>query len=272
MTDQESRTHDPSSATALLTAAQTARSTWLTATTQRLTKLPFVTGAWLVGSLGRGTGDAYSDIDVIVAVGPTPPPTLSTDPVHTLGLPGPVLFTRTKPRNAPAGGSYLAICVELAGLPVLVDLYLWPAHTAAVPADAAILYLRAAPAHSELTFMQLLDQHRTADTTGSATDHPSNTLYLIQLAAKYLARGDQDRLRDITRRLGNPAAADVHSLRCHLRQRVDPSKHPQLAAAIAATVRLLDLAETPPTRAQPRPNHSTSDDGRHAPCPLPERR
>lgn len=170
------------------------------------------------------------------------------DPVSALYLPGLVLFTRPKPRNAPAGGAYLAICVELAGLPVLVDLYLWPTATAAVPAEARIVYARTELPRSDLAFMPLLDRHRTAEPTGADPHHPASTLLLVQLAAKYHLRRDDRRRHGIHQQLQIRPEAGPDTLRGVLEQRVDLTGWPQFSAAVAAAHRLLDLAD-PPSRA-----------------------
>jgi hypothetical protein len=221
------------------------RSAWLAATATRLHHLPFVTGAWLVGSLGRSTADAYSDIDLVVAVDPaTSPPALLADPVAGLDLPGRLLFTRPKPRNAPTGGTFASVCVELAGLPVLVDLYLWPSTTAAVPAGAQVLDSRAGTARSDLDFMALLDRHRTTDTTGADPHAPATTLMLVQLAAKYLARADRTRLSRIAGQLRLADPVDAPALHQVLDERVDLDAQPGLRPAVDAARRLLALAET----------------------------
>ena len=238
------RTPEQSIAADPLAAVVGARSGWLAATVTRLHHLPFVTGVWLVGSLGRLTSDAYSDIDLVVAVDPaTSPPALLVDPVDGLQLPGRVLFTRPKPRNAPASGGYLAVCVELAGLPVLVDLYLWPSPTAAVPAGARVLDARAGTACSDLDFMALLDRHRTTDTTGADPQAPATTLMLVQLAAKYLARGDRARLAGVAGQLRLSAPVDAPALQMVLHERVDLDAHPDLRPAVNAVQRLLAVAE-----------------------------
>ena len=226
-----------------LGAVVQARSEWLATAVTRLHHLPYVAGAWLVGSLGRLTADAYSDIDLVVAVDPAATPAaVFVDPVAGVELPGVVLFTRPKPRNSPAGGAYLAVCVELAGLPVLVDLYLWPVATAAVPDGAEILDARAGTARSDLDFMALLDQHRTTDTTGADPHAPATTLLLVQLAAKYLARRDRVRLAGIARRLGLGGAVDTSALHTAVRERIDLGRYPALRPAVTAAQRLLTLA------------------------------
>ncbi|MEU8331646.1 nucleotidyltransferase domain-containing protein [Micromonospora sp. NPDC048839] len=178
-------------AAALLAAVVEARTAWLAATVDVLHQRKSVGAAWLVGSLGRGSADPYSDVDLVVAVDDTTPQSVLDDPVASLHLPGRLLFTRGKPRNAPAGGGYVTVCVELAALPVLIDFYLWPVTTAAIPTDGRLrLYRESPPPRTGLAFMPLLDQHRTPDSTGADANHPASILLLVQLAAKYQARGE----------------------------------------------------------------------------------
>jgi hypothetical protein len=61
-------------------------------------------------------------VDLILAVDDSAPPEVFTDPFGGLVLPGVVSYRWPKPRTAPTGGVYLAVALELAGLPVLVDL------------------------------------------------------------------------------------------------------------------------------------------------------
>jgi hypothetical protein len=218
-----------------------ARTAWLAATKAILSEHAFVSGAWLVGSLGRGTADAYSDIDLIVAVDPDTPQQLFDTPFTVLGLPGTVLFTRAKPRNAPDGGAYLAICIDLSGIPVLVDLYVWPSATAAVPTSSRILYARSALPATGLEFMTLLDRHRSADPTGGDPGDPATVLLLLQLAAKYHARGDRVRQDSIHRQLQLPEHAGLAELH-GIADRVNLDAWPQFAPAVAATRRLLEHA------------------------------
>ncbi|MFB9443138.1 hypothetical protein [Dactylosporangium vinaceum] len=202
-------------------------------------------GVWLVGSLGRGGDDGYSDVDLVVAVDSTVPAAVLADPATLLRVPDTVLlYTRPKPRNAPAGGAYEAVCIRLAGLPVLVDLYLWPAATAAVPDGARILYARTEPPRSDLAFMTLLDRHRSGDTTGADPDHPATVLLLVQLAAKYQARGDVSRRDGIHQQLHLPTGGTLAVLRDVLDQRIDLARWPAFQPAVAAVHRLLDIVES----------------------------
>ena len=235
----------PLTAAAALSAVTDARTRWLEATVEGLRREAFVAAVWLVGSLGRGDADPFSDIDLVAAVDPSTPAGVIADPAGGLRVPGRTLFTRAKPRNAPAGGAYQCVCVELAGLPVLLDVYLWPTASAAVPTGAAVLYHRSGlpPPHTDLAFMALLDRHRSADRAGASPHDPATTLLLVQLAAKYHARGDHPRYAAITQRLHPSAGPGVAWLRHVLHERVGLTAWPGLRAAVAAAHRLLDLAE-----------------------------
>jgi predicted nucleotidyltransferase len=104
--------------TARLAGFVAARQRWLSGLTAALDADPRVMGVWLVGSCGRGESDVWSDLDVVVAAEPGMMPAIAADPVAALGVPGSVLFRLAVARNTPAGGAYLGVCVELAGLPL----------------------------------------------------------------------------------------------------------------------------------------------------------
>jgi lysophospholipase L1-like esterase len=231
-----------------------ARQQWLEQTIAVLAGLPYVAGVWLVGSLGRGEGDAFSDVDLVVAVDDTVPAEVVADPASGFGLPGRQLYVRPKPCNAPAAGGYVAVGVELAGLPLLVDVFVWPAATAAVPVGARVVVERGRLPRSDLDFIALLNAHRTDDIRGSDPHAPGTTLMLVQLAAKYLARSNTGRLAGICAQLGiQSQPCDVATLRETLAQRIPPSAQTQ--PAVDAVHRLLDHADLarqrPPTPARP---------------------
>jgi hypothetical protein len=221
-----------------------ARAVWLDTTTAILAGHPWVVGVWLVGSLGRGQADAYSDVDLVAAVSDTAPAEVFADPVAGLKIPGTVLYRRPKPCNAPAGGAYLAVGVALADLPVLVDVFVWPARTAAVPADALVLYERFGLPAVATGFIPLLDAHRTSDTRGSDPKAAGTVLMLVQLAAKYLVRGNLAKVAGICQQLGIPAdGCDIEVLRSVLDHRIDTTLHPHARDAVRAAGRLLDIVD-----------------------------
>ncbi|WP_430789166.1 nucleotidyltransferase domain-containing protein [Actinoplanes sp. G11-F43] len=87
-----------------------ARATWLSTATTVLSSRPFVTAVWLEGSLGGGVADAFSDIDLVVAVDESAPPEVFADPVSGLGLPGRLLYVRDKPMCVDRTKAFAPTC------------------------------------------------------------------------------------------------------------------------------------------------------------------
>jgi hypothetical protein len=81
----------------LIAAFSRDRAAWIATAEAAVRGLPFVACAWLCGSLGRGGGDGFSDVDLVVAADQGTPSTV--DPYQGLRLPGPVLHSRPKPHN-----------------------------------------------------------------------------------------------------------------------------------------------------------------------------
>jgi hypothetical protein len=104
-----------------------------------------VTAAWLFGSLGRGAGDALSDIDLFVVVADQAIPAVVGDrrsvmaQVAQVGEP---LLIVEAPQNAPLGGAYQMALYPGADGPHQVDWY-WQPHSAArVPQQTHLLFDR----------------------------------------------------------------------------------------------------------------------------------
>lgn len=234
-----------SAATDALARLTQARTAWLHQALEVFSAHRFVAAVWVEGSLGRGDADAFSDVDLVLAIDGSAPPSVFADPVAGLGLPGRVLYTRDKPKNALAGGAYRAACVELVALPVLADLYLWPAATATMSAAARLLLQRGdPPPRSDLSFLPLISQYPSGDTRDSDPYQPQTVLILVQLAAKHLARGDHEREASIRRQLRDPAhAGDAAALRRLLAARVDSKAGSSLDGAVTAVHRLIEIAE-----------------------------
>ena len=112
------------------------------------------------------------------------------DPLAALTLPGPVLVRRDVPRDAPSGGAYAGFCVEVAELPMWIDLYVWPSATAVVPADATVLIGDIpAPGPSDRGFVELINAYSDLG-AAAVPDDDAGLLLRVCVAGKYLARGD----------------------------------------------------------------------------------
>jgi hypothetical protein len=175
-----------------LAALAIARGGWLKRTVADLS----AEALWLVGSLGRGDGDQWSDVDLLVIGGELP--------LHE------ALLTLEVPHNGPAAGRYVGAMYALGSLPLWVDWYLWPADLA-IPRDARLLAGRGQP--SQYTLFELLDHHgRGPNTTPTA---PSTfTLAMLPLAAKFIARGNISAATSMATMLGARTEPSVlHGLR-----------------------------------------------------------
>ena len=68
--------------------------------------------AWLWGSLGRGDGDALSDIDLWVVLADEAFPAVFADLPAFVAQVAPPLLTRDEPHNAPPGGAYQTVVYD----------------------------------------------------------------------------------------------------------------------------------------------------------------
>lgn len=82
------------------------RTRWLDQACAATASDPRVAALLLSGSLARGDGDRWSDLDLIVVTAPAVVEELSGDVTGCLMLPGRRLFVLEKPRNAPTGGAH----------------------------------------------------------------------------------------------------------------------------------------------------------------------
>jgi hypothetical protein len=185
-----------------------------------------------VGSLGRGAGDEFSDLDLIAVPGSDG----QRLDLHDL-FGEQVVAVLDKPSNAPDGGSYTGICLTVAGMACWIDWYVWPAVTAGVPADSVVLFDDYGLPASSLEFIALLDTVRTK--TVQPVDPLVDLLLRVGVAAKYLSRGDHARIH---RLLPETATLQPSDAIRYLHDRLADITAPRLGAAVACTGRLVDLA------------------------------
>ncbi len=176
-------------ADALVASMPPARDAWLKRTVAGLS----AEAIWLAGSLGRGEGDPWSDVDLLVVDGNLP----LDDAVLTLEV----------PHNGPAGGRYVGAMYDIGPLPLWVDWYSWPS-TLPAPRDALLLSGHGTAGHR--TLFDALDHHGRAP--GTTTDPATFTLAMLPLTAKFIARGNHQAasgmasMLDIT---ANPTLVDA---------------------------------------------------------------
>jgi hypothetical protein len=155
---------------------------------------PRVAGAWLLGSLGRGDGDALSDIDLCVVVRDADVAAVLAERRAFVARAGPPLLLLDVPRNAPPGGAYLLVLYPGAAGPLHVDWYWRPRTGTVVPHDGRVLLDRvglpvAAPPAPPT------DAARAAAATQDAVFFWA----MAPIAAKYIARGWPEAGRDLLR-------------------------------------------------------------------------
>ncbi|MDI6105121.1 nucleotidyltransferase domain-containing protein [Actinoplanes sp. NEAU-A12] len=163
----------------LVAAMPPAREGWLGQTVAGLR----AEAVWLAGSLGRGEGDSWSDVDLLVVAGDLPL--------------GDAILTLEVPRNGPAGGRYVGAMYDIGPLPLWVDWYSWPASLPA-PRDARLL-----SGHGNTgcrTLFESLDHHGRGP--GTATDPATFALAMLPLTAKFIARGEHSAAAGMAAMLG----------------------------------------------------------------------
>jgi hypothetical protein len=156
-----------------------ARALLLEATTRALAHDREVVGAALVGSLGRGDHDDWSDIDLLVVVDDDP---------RALRVPPGSLHVPA-PHNTRAEGDAFSVQHVVDGLPVHTDWYVLPRSLAAWPVDARPIVRADAVPTSSATFDELnADGRRGEPPELSEREHRAARLAMVPLQAKAVVR------------------------------------------------------------------------------------
>jgi hypothetical protein len=225
-----------------------ARDAWLAATSRQLQGDERVAAVWLVGSLGQDGGDAWSDVDLALAVRDDDLPGLVEWRRFEFGRFGEVLVAIDAP-NAPAGGAYLGVAYALGELPLWVDWYLWPRSTARRPSDARVLIERAElpppaiePHATLLQHSRAADPHAVVDRFADRVDF---TVAMVPIAAKYIARRQPQAASELLRLLDRDArsALGVREQLSALRRILGWVEGERPSPAVQAAAAVLDLAE-----------------------------
>ncbi|MGP3959444.1 nucleotidyltransferase domain-containing protein [Nonomuraea sp. 3N208] len=164
------------------------RSRWLSATTAALHGDPVVAGAALVGSLGAGQADDWSDIDLLIVVDDVS--------IDDYAAPGRLPCGTGKPavafdarHNGPRGTRAVSGQYLVDGLPLWVDWHIHRLSQANWPADSTVIFDRRGLGRDSATFSELLNagEHEQATAKGPA-DHRALQLALVPIAGKRIAR------------------------------------------------------------------------------------
>lgn len=180
------------------------RSRWLGAATAALQEDRAVAGAALVGSLGDGRADDWSDVDLLIVVQDA-----ALDDFAAPGrLPngsGHLTFAIDARHNGPRGTRAVSAQYVVDRLPVWVDWHVHPASQAHWPSNSTVLFDRCGIAATRATFSEYLNGggHETA-TPKSAEEAQAMRLALVPVAGKQIARRSPEAARTIEF-LGGPS-------------------------------------------------------------------
>ncbi len=153
----------------------------------RLRTDPEVDGVALIGSLGRGEGDNWSDIDLLVLMGAAALARFAAEPGTKAWARAELLVDGR--HNSPAGATSVGATHVRSGLPVHVDLHVHPAGQTSWPADGQVVFERRAIGAGALPFDQLnASGPRQPATVKTADEVREIHLSYVPVAGKYIAR------------------------------------------------------------------------------------
>ena len=115
---------------------------------------PAVDGVALVGSLGRGEEDNWSDIDLFILAGDQFIGQFMSEPSASPWARADLLSDGR--HNSPAGATSLGTTRIRSGLPLWVDLHVHPANRTPWPADSRVVFERRPVTTGTLPFDQLI--------------------------------------------------------------------------------------------------------------------
>ena len=130
---------DTTTASKMLQIRQQERDALLTSAVTLLEQDSRIAAAWLFGSLGRGTADALSDLDLFVVVEEEHSQRVIADRYAQMEALGTPLLILEAPQNRPPGGAYNMALYEGQQGPHQVDWYWQPRSLAAIPAQTRLL-------------------------------------------------------------------------------------------------------------------------------------
>lgn len=218
-----------------------ARDRWLRNATERLESIPTIAGVALTGSLGRGTADDWSDVDLFVIANGQP---TSAIPIETLTTLGDMTMRADSSHNTRADAHAFAAGFVVDGVIVHTDWYVFP-NTAEWPCDALPVVRGDRITVSTQGFDEMNGEGpRGASPERGEADFRRSRFILVPLAAKHLARGYLD---EATALIGVITESRFSGQRIEglavLRQFIQDLRDDVDEATFDATSAVLDLAE-----------------------------
>lgn len=142
-----------------------------------------VVAAWLGGSLGRGRGDAWSDLDLWVVVADEHAADVGEGRREFVAAVGAPVLIEEAPQNAPAGGAYLLVLYGGETGAQVVDWSWQPRSVARVPKECRLLFDRVGVPPAPVAVS--LGEHERA---AALTDAVAVFWVAIAVAGKEIAR------------------------------------------------------------------------------------
>jgi hypothetical protein len=210
----------------------------------RLEADPAVDGVALVGSLGRGEEDNWSDIDLFILAGDQFIGQFMNEPAASPWARADLLSDGR--HNSPAGATSLGTTHIRSGLPLWVDLHVHPADRTPWPTDGRVVFERRPVKAGTLSFGKFNASGPRQPATAKTADEVRQIhLGYVPTAGKYVGRRSP-RACEMIRFLGQrpdfndpDPAAQILALRGIANDLSSPSWR-QLGHAVAA---YLDLVE-----------------------------
>ncbi len=170
-----------------LTNLRTQREQTLEAVTHLLQNDERCVAAWLFGSVGRGTDDELSDLDIWIVVRDADCPAIVAERRAFVSQIAPPIHIQEAPQNAPKNGGFLlTLYAGEAGLQH-IDWYWQPQSSAQIPEQVRLLFDRANLPYSglpPLIYSSPAPQNSVEEAEKSITFFWS----MAPIAAKYIAR------------------------------------------------------------------------------------
>ena len=189
---------------------------------------PVVGGVALIGSLGRGEADNWSDIDLLILMGDLAVAQFADEPAARPWAQADLLSDGR--HNSPAGATSMGATHIRSGLPLQVDLHVHPEARTRWPTDGRIVFERRPVEMGTGSFDQLnASGSRQPATPKTAEEIRRIHLSYVPIAAKYIGRRSPQ-AREMIRFLGKmpdfnhaDPSAQLLALRSTARDLSDPS-------------------------------------------------
>jgi predicted nucleotidyltransferase len=180
---------------AALGAFVTARTEWLSATRLAFEDDDRIAAVLLEGSLGRGDGDEWSDLDIVVVVEDAARNKILDGRLEWVAQFGDALFVLDSPWNAPETGAQVNVLYDVeAPMPLYVDWSLWPRTIAAVPTDLRVLVDRPqAPLPAAGVAIDVFRRWPRQQVSAAVRGRPHARFAMLPIIGKCIGRGDGER-------------------------------------------------------------------------------